>query len=82
MKLPIHVVAGGGHTGDMPVARAAGDPLDASTAHEQLDSLMADGDPLSERQVGMNATDPISASRGTMDLPDQIGEPGMSDSPS
>jgi hypothetical protein len=82
MKLPIHVVAGGGHTGDVPVARAAGDPVDSGTAHEQLDGLMADGDTLSEGQVGVNATDPIRASRGAVDLPDQIGEPGVSDSPS
>jgi hypothetical protein len=56
--------------------------VDSGTAHEQLDGLMADGDTLSEGQVGVNATDPIRASRGAVDLPDQIGEPGVSDSPS
>jgi hypothetical protein len=82
MKLPVDAVTGGGHTGDAPEARSAGDPLDSSTAHEQLDGLMANDDTLSEGQVGVNAADPIGAPGGAVDLPDQIGEPGVSDSPS
>ena len=46
MKLPLDAIAGAGHTGDPPVARPPGDPLDSCASHQELDGLVADGDPV------------------------------------
>ena len=67
MKLPLDAIAGGGHTGDAAVARPPGDPLDFSPSHQQLDGLMANGDPVAEGKISVDAPAAVGASgRGVL----------------
>ncbi len=79
MKLPLDAIAGGGHTGDAPVARPPGDLVDSSASHQQLDGLMTDGDPVAEGQISMDSPDAVGASGRDVHLADHLGEPGVVD---
>ena len=79
MKLPVDTVAGGGHAGDVTIARAPRNALKASSSHQHRDRQVADGDALSEDQVCMDTPDALGASRRDVHLPDHVGEPGVAD---
>ncbi len=79
MKLPFDAIGGSRHTGDAPVARPPGDPLDSSASHQPLDGLMADGDAVAEGQIGIDPPDAVRASGRDVHLADHLGEPGVAD---
>ncbi len=54
-------------------------PLDSSASHQELDGLMADGDPVSEGQIGMDTSNAVDAAGRAVRLADQLGEPGVTD---
>jgi hypothetical protein len=55
------------------------DALNLGPTHQELDSLVTNIDASAERELGMNATDSVDASRERMHLPDHIGEPLVTD---
>ncbi len=76
-ELAADPIRGGGMRCRLPIAGTAGAALDAGRAHQPLDRLVADADPLAEDQIRVHATRAVGAPRGRMDLADQIGQPGV-----
>lgn len=62
-------------------APGAGQPPEFSSMHEQLDGVMADLDSAAQAELGVDAWGAIGASRGALDLGDQLSQPEVSDRP-
>ena len=49
----------------------------AGSAHQHLHRVVTDGDSMPERQLGVNTTSTVGATRRDVDLGDRVGQPGM-----
>jgi hypothetical protein len=61
-----------------PVARQ---PLYRGAGHQRLDLVVANRQPQSEGEFGVDAPDAVRAARGGVHRPDLVGEPGVTHCP-
>jgi len=71
-ELTLHAIFGGGDSGHVPVARSTGDPFQACQAHESRHRLSSHGDPVAQRQLGVDASHSVRATRFTMRTSDVL----------
>jgi hypothetical protein len=67
--------------GDSSGVPAPADPGDPGSVHEQFTGAAAGRTATTERQLGVDATSPISAVAVEMDLADDLGQERMPDRP-
>lgn len=80
-ELTTDPIRGSGMRRGLPIARTAGEALDAGRAHQLLDGLVANCDALSEDEFGVDSTRTVGASRSRMDCADAVRQPDVSHRP-
>ena len=79
MELAVDLIAGGGHVRDASIAGPARDALDACLAHQEVDSFVTDGEPVSERQLGVYTPVAVDAARVAVHPADDLSEEVVAD---